>query len=97
MMWKWKKREKGALRERIIAQLDIPLETVTEVPVINLLGNKEISVENFEGLLEYTEQRMRLNTTCGVVVVDGIKLEAKSMTEHIIVIKGTILQVSFVQ
>lgn len=97
-MWKFKKKkEREPLRDQIIAQLDIPLEAVSDVPVVNLLGNKEISVENFEGLLEYTDQRMRLNTRCGVLVIDGIKLEAKSMTEHMIVIKGTILQVSFVQ
>ena len=83
------------LREQVAKSLDIPTEVMNNVPVIKLNGNKEISIENFIGLIEYTPQKVRLNTRCGLLIIDGVALEAKSMTAERMLIKGTILQVAF--
>ena len=92
------KRKKFAqvnIKEHVANNFDIPQEVMSNVPVIRLIGNKEISVENFTGLVEYTEQKIRLSTQSGMLVIDGIKLRAKSMTAEQIIIRGTILQVAF--
>lgn len=86
-------KEKKILK--VVKALDIPLEVVSDIPIIILTGNKEVSVENFSGLVEYTNQKIRLNTKSGLLIIEGVNLEAKSMTAELIVIKGTILQVAF--
>lgn len=86
---------KKVVREQMSQALELPEEAVNNVPVITMIGSKEIRVENFNGLVEYTEQRIRLNTTCGLLIIDGIHLIAKSMTAEVIVIRGNILSVSF--
>ena len=83
------------LREQVAKGLDIPTEVMSNVPVIKLSGNEEISIENFISLVEYTPQKVRLNTRCGLLIIDGVALEAKSMTAERMLIKGTILQVAF--
>lgn len=83
------------LREQVVKNLDIPTEVISNIPIIKMNGNKEISIENFVGLVEYTPQKVRLNTRCGLLIIDGVGLEAKSMTIEKIFIKGVILQVAF--
>lgn len=88
--------KKESIQEQLTHALDIPTEVVTNMPVITLIGNKEINIENFSGLLEYTRQKIRLNTRAGILVIDGIELEAKNMTAERICIKGNILHITFV-
>ena len=88
--------KKESIQEQLTQALDIPTEVITDMPVITLIGNKEINIENFSGLLEYTRQKIRLNTRAGILVIDGIELEAKNMTAERICIKGNILHITFV-
>lgn len=83
------------LMEQLAQGLDIPTEVIRDVPVIKLTGNREINIENFINLVEYTPQKVRLNTKSGLLIIDGVGLEAKSMTAERMLIKGTILQVAF--
>jgi sporulation protein YqfC len=88
--------KKVSIREQFTEAFDIPKEVIIDLPVIMLTGNKEISVENFSGLIEYTRQKIRLNTKSGILVIDGIELEAKNMTAERICVKGNILHITFV-
>ena len=96
MKRKKKNEPKKSFREQLSSALELPQEVVEDLPIIHLVGNKEVSVENFNGLAEYTDKRIRLNTKSGTLSIDGIALEAKSMTAEVIHIKGTILQIGFI-
>ena len=84
------------ISERLTQALDIPREIIMDLPIITLTGNKEINIENFSSLLEYTKYKIRLNTRSGVLVIEGVELEAKNMTAEKICIKGNILHITFV-
>ena len=84
------------IRNKISENLDVPIEILENMPLIKMSGNKEIIIENFIGLLEYTDQKIRLNTKCGILNIDGFNLLAKRMTSEQIIIKGNIQQVCFV-
>ena len=88
--------KKEHLKDFFAEVIDIPKEVVCDLPVIMLTGNKEINVENFNNLLEYTQQRIRLNTKCGILVIEGTLLQAKNMTAERICIQGNILHITFV-
>jgi len=91
-----KKKNKEAFRDQLSKIFEIPPEVVSDFPKIVLAGNKEISIENFNGLVEYTAQKIRMNTQCGILVIDGIALEVRKMTADYIIIRGTIIQIGFV-
>ena len=76
--------------------MEVPSEVISDFPKIVLTGNKEVYIENFQGLVEYGMQKIRLNTKCGIFVIDGIDLEIKKMTADYITIRGTIIQTGFV-
>ncbi len=86
---------KKSLKEQISLALELPQEVIMDMPTITLVGNTEISVENFAGLLEYGQNKIRLNTKVGPLSIEGEKLEAKRMTAQVITIRGNIKGVSF--
>lgn len=91
-----KNKNPEAFREQLSKLFEVPSEVVSDFPKIVLIGNQEISIENFNGLIEYTAQKIRMNTKCGILVIDGIELEVRKMTAEYIMIKGTIIQIGFV-
>lgn len=91
-----KNRNQEGLKEQLSKLLEVPPEVMSDLPQVVMSGNQEMRVENFGGLIEYTSQMIRLNTKCGVLVINGIQLEAKKMTADYIIIKGTIIQIEFV-
>lgn len=93
---KVKKKNQEAFREQLSKLFEVPPEVMSDFPKIALTGNKEISIENFNNLIEYTTQKIRMSTKCGILIIDGIELEVNKMTADYIIIKGTIIQVGFV-
>lgn len=94
-MRKKSKAKRPLAIEHIIENLEIPKETILNIPIISLIGNKDLVIENFNNILEYGEKVIRLNTKSGVLAIQGEKLEAKSMTNESIKIKGYIESISF--
>ena len=83
--------------EKVTDGLEITQDTVLDIPIISLLGKKELCVENFEGILHYGEAIIQLKTQIGILTIKGKKLLAKSMTNEKITIRGGIESLSFVE
>lgn len=96
-MRKKNKNRKLPTIERLTDVLEIPKETVLNIPIISLTGNRDLMVENFSNILEYSEERIRLNTKSGILAIEGKKLEARSMTNEVIKIRGYIESISFIK
>lgn len=86
---------KKNIKKGITTALEIPLETVMNIPVITLCGNCELDIENCKSILEYTAEKIVVNTEIGIVEIEGISLELKSVTSEVICIKGNITNLSF--
>lgn len=82
-------------KEQIIRSLDLPEEVMLNVPTANIYGNKKMEIYNFKGLIEYTLEKVRINTSIGVLIVEGKGLEIKIMTVEELHIMGSIEQISY--
>ena len=60
---------------------------------VTAIGNGRVLVENHTGLLELTEQRIRLNTGCGSVVITGEGLTLCEARPRALIVKGAISRV----
>ena len=83
-------------KEQIIRSLDLPEEVILNLPTANIYGNKKMEIYNFKGLIEYTLERVRINTSIGVLIIEGKNLEIKIMTTEELHIMGIIAQISYV-
>ncbi len=57
--------EKEKLRERFAAAANMPKDVVLGASVVTVIGNGEISIENYRGILEYTGELIRVQTKKG--------------------------------
>ena len=47
-------------------------------------------IENFKGILEYEDYYVRINTSIGIININGIELKLENMTNDDIKVKGNI-------
>ena len=75
---------------RIDRLLEIPQEIYSNVPKITITGFNEMIIENFKGILEYEDYYIRINTSLGIINVNGYELRLENMTNDDIKVSGKI-------
>ena len=75
---------------------DLPADLVAGLPHVELLGSQQFFMEQHRGILSYSSEEIAINTSDAVIRVVGSDLELVSMTADALRIRGTILQVEWV-
>ena len=86
---------KKGIRERIAEMTEIPKDFMMNMPRVTILGNREIYVDNYKGLLEYSGELIRLLTTNKIISINGDGLLITRIVEEAIFIGGNIISVEF--
>ena len=76
--------------KKLAGILDLPREVTMNLPLITVTGSEQVSVENFKGVIEYTAERVRINTPCGVLKITGRGLTLKQITSENILVVGSV-------
>ncbi len=92
---KKKNASKMLMEDHVTKILEIPKEVILDIPIITITGNRDLCIENFLGIVEYSNECIKINTQCGVLTISGTELEAKSMTYEVITIRGNIISMSY--
>lgn len=67
-----------------------------DLPELNFRGNREVVIEGSRGVLHYSEEAIRINTSLGLVCFEGRKLNLKCISSSELIINGFITKVEFV-
>jgi len=73
--------------------LELPKDITMGLPKMTFLGNIQLSIENHKGVIEYTKEKIRINTRIGELVINGNDLKIKSIYIEEIIVEGTIHRV----
>ncbi len=84
------------LRDKFISLLELPKEIVANLPLISIVGNEEIKIENYKNLIEYTQESIRINTSCGIFKIEGKKLILKHITAEAITVTGLVTKLEYI-
>lgn len=95
MRKKTKKKEEIKLKDKINSFLDMPNEVLYDIPKLICVGNKEIIIENYKGIIEYDEKVVKINTQLGVIKILGLALEIKNITAEEVLVGGSIKSFEF--
>ena len=85
------------VRERVTDALDLPKEITQNLSHLSVVGEKELFIENYKGILEYTPEIVRVKTHGRALTVTGRDLEIRTITDddlQIVVVINTIEFVS---
>lgn len=88
-------KPKKDLKERFTEMLELPKEIVLDMPKLTMLGNGDLIIENYKGIVQYDEGIIRVNTTSGIIKVTGTNLYIKEITAENIMLYGNIAGLEF--
>ena len=77
-------------KEKMSETLSMPKDVTLNFPRLVLLGKTELTVENFKGIVEYTDNLLRLNTSTHLLKIEGQNLTISNMTSEDVEVKGQI-------
>ena len=55
------------IRKQMTEALELPKEIMLNLPLISFIGREEVAIENYKGILEYSEQTVRVGTAAGIL------------------------------
>jgi sporulation protein YqfC len=85
------------MKEKITEILELPREVILDLPKITMVGLGNIVIENYKGIIEYENNRIRLNTNSGIIRIMGERLVIREITSEDIIIEGRISQLDFLR
>lgn len=92
---KKKKQKPEKLKQKVSEFLALPKELTLDLSKITITGNRELFIENYKGIIEYEENRIRIKTKEGVVKLEGNNMSIKEITSDDIIIYGVIDSIQF--
>lgn len=91
-----KKKERSLNRESLVESLKLPKDICMGAMKVTLTGNREAWIENYRGILEYTEEQILLQGKTCQVCFEGTRLSIDYYTNEDMKISGCIGCVRFV-
>lgn len=88
----WRQRVKKMAAE----MLDVPKDSVLDLPRITLIGGLQVFVENYRGVIEFRDDLLRLRLTQGELQVYGKELMLKTIFPTEVVIEGSISGIKYI-
>ena len=87
--------DREQLAERFAEAASMTRDVVMGVSVITITGRNEICIENYRGILEYTDLLIRVQTKSGQIRLSGKNLQIEYYTNDEMKITGRIVQLEF--
>lgn len=92
---KKKHKDRESLLEQLAGRINLPADMTAGVPILTLIGRYEVRIENYKGILSYTDTTVRIQAKTFYVCIEGKRLEIAYFTEQEMKITGMIAGVSY--
>ena len=86
------KEERKKIRQKFQDAMEIPKELLKEYSRVTIIGAEDIWIENYKGILEYSEDLIRLSNN---ICIYGQNLSVEEITSEDILIIGKIKNIEF--
>lgn len=80
---------------RIGRLLEIPEEAAFGSLKLTLLENRELLVENHQGIVTYTEKKVKIKVSTGWLMVTGENLNLNNLQSEQILLRGKIMSLCY--
>lgn len=81
---------KSTVKSNIVHSLELPRDLMYGAVIITATGRNQILVENYKGIIEYTREKIRLQTKNCQVTIEGQRLLVEYYTNEEMKITGFI-------
>ena len=97
MLRKRKFEEKSSLcaKDILLDNLGIPKTIAENLSYIEMLGNKQVIIDECQSIIDYNDEKIKLNLSRGTVCFIGSGLKIKALNFEQAVICGNIASIEF--
>ncbi|MCI9440869.1 MAG: sporulation protein [Ruminococcus sp.] len=88
-------QENGGLKSRLASAANMPKDVVLGASVVTILGDSEVCIENYRGIVEYTECLIRVQTKGKQLRLHGRNLQIEYYTNDEMKITGHICSLEY--
>ena len=85
------------IKEKMISAMDLPKDVIQNASVITILGRNELCIENYRGIIEYTDTLIRVQTRAGQIRIQGKRLRIQYYTNDEMKVSGTLSSLEFTE
>ncbi|MCT4544078.1 MAG: sporulation protein YqfC [Vallitalea sp.] len=75
--------------------LEVPKDVVLGESIITLTGKREMLIENYKGIVEYDEEKIKIKTKNGLIELEGNNFLITYLTDEEIKISGQIKKIKY--
>ncbi|WP_078428846.1 sporulation protein YqfC [Alkalihalobacterium alkalinitrilicum] len=92
MMKKWRQQVKKFLTD----QMELPADVLMDLPRITMIGQIHIYIENHRGVLQFSNEELRLLLSQGQLLIKGEQFVIKTILPEELLLEGKIDKVIFI-
>ena len=81
---------KENVKSNLVESLELPMDIMYGAVIITAMGRNQILVENYKGIIEYAQEKIRLQTKTCQVTIQGKRLIVEYYTNEEMKITGYI-------
>ena len=74
---------------------NMPKDVILGVPIVTMTGQIDVCIENYRGIIEYTDVLVRVKTKIGQIKVTGKELQIEYYTNDEMKVTGHITAVEY--
>lgn len=85
------------IKEKMVSAMDLPKDVIQNASVITILGRNELCIENYWGIIEYTDTLIRVQTRTGQIRIQGKRLRIQYYTNDEMKVTGALSSLEFTE
>ena len=89
-------RRERSFKNRLSELSELPKDVVLGIPMLTMVGQMELNIENYRGIIEYTDSLIRVHTKDGQIRVNGKNLKVEYYTNDEMKVTGHIVSIEYV-
>ncbi len=86
-----------SIKEKIADAVDFSKDIILDSSLMKMTGNRELIIENYKGILEYSDSVIRIKAKPKTIKLSGANLEFKTITDEVLLISGKFSQIAFTE
>lgn len=83
-------------KEKITKSLQLPEEILLEKLNIEILGNEKMNIINHKGIIYYSSENIRINSSSGLLSIKGKNLLLSTLISEELIIEGQIESIEYI-
>lgn len=91
-----RKKKIEEVKVKMSDAFELPKEITLNLPKISMIGNIQMIIENHRGIIEYTPERIRVNSSIGIIKIDGKDMNLRNIASDDIIISGIVEKLEYI-